>query len=57
MYKLCPNKENGSASTSVKRLSDCAYIPFDESNTSYQEYLQWLAQGNEPLPADEQETP
>lgn len=28
-------------------------IPTDPANTSYQEYLQWLAEGNEPLPADE----
>jgi hypothetical protein len=28
-------------------------IPFDPDNTNYQEYLAWLAEGNEPLPADE----
>jgi hypothetical protein len=34
------------------------HIPFDPANTSYQEYMQWLAEGNEPLPADEpQENP
>ena len=33
---------------------------FNFSSTSsryYQEYLQWLAEGNEPLPADEPEQP
>jgi len=27
-------------------------IPFDPANTDYQEYLEWLAAGNEPIPAD-----
>lgn len=29
-------------------------IPFDPDNADYQEYLKWLAEGNEPLPADAQ---
>jgi hypothetical protein len=39
----------------VKRLSDNAWVPFDESNTDYQEYLKWVAEGNEPIPADQPE--
>ena len=27
-------------------------VPFDPDNTDYQEYLEWLEEGNEPLPAD-----
>ena len=36
----------------IKRLSDGAIIPFDERNADYQDYLKWLNEGNEPLPAD-----
>ena len=37
----------------VIRLSDNSYIPMNESNTDYQEYLKWVAEGNTPTPADE----
>jgi hypothetical protein len=36
---------------SVKR-SDGVFIPFDHKNSDYQQYLEWLAAGNTPLPAE-----
>jgi len=57
MYKL-PNITTLSGEpTTVIRIADDAWIPFDPANTDYQEYLKWLAKGNAPEPADEPETP
>jgi hypothetical protein len=50
MYKLI--KFNG-VDVAVMRLSDTANIPFDPANTDYQKYLEWVAEGNTPEPADE----
>ena len=54
MYKLQPSHIFTNLPTEmVQRLSDGTFIPFDPANSDYQEYLKWLAEGNEPLPADE----
>ena len=45
MYKLT-NFQN------VIRTADNASIPFDPANTDYQAYLKWVADGNTPLPAE-----
>jgi hypothetical protein len=48
MFDILPAKE-----IAIIRLDDGAHIPFDPANTDYQKYLQWLSEGNEPLPPDE----
>jgi hypothetical protein len=35
--------------------SDGTSIPFDPDNTDYQRYLEWVAAGNTPEPAEEQQ--
>lgn len=37
----------------IYRVEDKTNIPPDPANIDYQAYLRWLAEGNEPLPADE----
>jgi len=51
MYQQLPDNPLGPAQC-VKRPADNAFIPFDPANTDYQAYLKWLAEGNQPLPAD-----
>jgi hypothetical protein len=51
MYKLI-NDSITNESIAIKRLSDNAQIPFDPANTDYQEYLEWVAEGNTPEEAE-----
>jgi len=51
MYKLVNDCVDGHPAC-IKRLSDNAFIPFDPANTDYQVYLEWVAEGNTPEPAD-----
>ena len=56
MYKQVIDFLTGATSNgTILRLSDNTYIPFDPANTDYQEYLRWLAEGNQPEPADQGE--
>jgi hypothetical protein len=51
MYKLHKDIVSQTV-TVIIRLLDGACIPFDPANTDYQAYLEWVAEGNQPLPAD-----
>ena len=51
MYKLVKNPDGGQANI-VLKVDKNKYIPFDPDNTDYQAYLEWLAEGNTPLPAE-----
>ena len=51
-YQLTNPSLGQTSSTLVKR-SDGAFVPFDPANTDYQAYLKFLAEGGQPLPADE----
>ena len=53
MYKL--NKDMFGNENSVSKFEGNTHIciPFDPDNVDYQAYLRWIAEGNEPLPADE----
>ncbi len=52
MYKLQKSLLTNETNMII-RLSDHAFIPFEPTNIDYQEYLRWVAEGNEPEPADE----
>ena len=54
MYRLVPDLISGPAN-SILRVADSAFIPMDPANTDYQAYLAWVAEGNTPLPAEEQQ--
>ena len=53
MYKKVISHATGMEADVIYNINRNIYIPFDPANTDYQEYLKWLAEGNEPLPPDE----
>ena len=50
-YKLNHLDSSGNQSSVIK-VDTMTYIPFDEENTDYQDYLTWVAAGNTADPAD-----
>jgi hypothetical protein len=52
-YQLVYDQRSQSINSAViLRTTDGSWISCYPNNTDYQEYLAWLAEGNEPLPAD-----
>jgi hypothetical protein len=52
MYKLVKTNRGESLNRNNEDGS-VTCIPFAPDNTDYQEYLKWIADGNQPLPAEE----
>jgi len=52
MYKLLPIVD-GVESHTILKVNENRYIPINKNNRHYQEYLEWVAEGNTPEPADE----
>jgi hypothetical protein len=49
-YKEIRDKDNNLAG--IERNSDKAFIPIDESNLDYSQYLEWADEGNTPDSSD-----
>lgn len=54
-YKLLVDPATKEPATTVHRIDDNTFIPFDPANTDYQAFLRWCEEGNQPLPAEEQQ--
>jgi hypothetical protein len=52
MYKKLIDLITKQEADVILRLSDNACIPNDPDNTDYQEYLEWVAKGNQPEEAE-----
>ena len=50
IYKLKNDKDSGKLITIMKE--GVKFIPIDEANRHYQEYLEWVAEGNTAEAAD-----
>ena len=53
MYKQYKDPNGTVNQYAIIRTTDNICIPFDPANTDYQAYLKFLADGGQPLPADE----
>jgi hypothetical protein len=52
MYKLMRVNDISGKLDMIKKIDSNYFIPVEEQNYDYQEYLKWVAEGNTPEPAD-----
>jgi hypothetical protein len=52
MYKKLNDLTTNQEADVIIRKADNASIPKDKANADYQEYLEWLAEGNTPEEAE-----
>jgi hypothetical protein len=50
MYQLVKDSLTGELVDQVLFIPTQLWIPFDKANSEYQKYLEWLSEGNTPLP-------
>jgi len=54
-YQLYPEHSKLGTAKCIKKTDASGLVfcvPFDPANTDYQEYLEWVAEGNTPTPAE-----
>lgn len=51
MYKLIKDTRTNEV-CAIEIVAGNTSFPIDPANTDYQKYLEWLEEGNTPLPAD-----
>ena len=52
MYKLLINPMTNQPALIILQVEDNTYIPMEPANTDYQEYLEWVDEGNTAEEAD-----
>ena len=51
-YRLVNDPVSGAESSTILRVADNAWIPKTPGNRDYDQYLEWVAEGNTPDPAE-----
>ena len=57
MYKQVKTIDGTISKSTIFKIDDSAFIPFDPANMDFVKYNKWLSEGNIPLPPDEPTLP